>query len=222
MFKSGDPTQHIGGSLRTPHHNCWLQMLNPHRRPANPHINLDVVVGRAGDIVGLLESSPDREVNDAVLLVDQHGVAGRDEPLTELGHALRVNISPHVLHEIVPSIQSEIVPRIQQALEIALLEIERPHRRALGKVDDSGLIFCRHSGLREERATEDGDTNECDSNKLIHKFAAALRALSLHQFSSLNSMRMCLTSRSAAYSVVCFSVIAHPSMAFPRTLYLLS
>ncbi len=36
--------RHLGGSLRTPHHNCWLQMLNLYWRPANPHINLDVVI----------------------------------------------------------------------------------------------------------------------------------------------------------------------------------
>jgi len=60
-----------------------------------------------------------------------------------------------------------------------LLEVERPHRRALGKLDDSGLIFCRHSGLREERAAEDGDTNECDTNKAIHK--ASYLLLSCHR-----------------------------------------
>ena len=171
--------RHIGGSLRTPHHNCWLQMLNLYWRPANPHINLDVVICCAGAIVGLFESAEDREVNNSALLIDHLSIAERDEALTELGHALSVNISPHVLHKIVPAIQREIVPRIQQALEIALLEVERPHRRALGKLDDSGLIFCRHSGLREERAAEDGDTNECDTNKAIHK--ASYLLLSCHR-----------------------------------------
>jgi len=60
VFKSGDPTQHIGGSLRTPHHNCWLQMLNLYWRPANPHINLDGVACCAEAIVGLLASAPVR------------------------------------------------------------------------------------------------------------------------------------------------------------------
>src|SRR5216684_1301430 len=104
--------RHIGGSLRTPHHNCWLQMLNLYWRPASPHINLNAVIGCAGAIVGLFESAEDREVKNFALLSDHYSVTGRDEALTELGHALRVNISPHVLHKVVPSIQSEIVPRI--------------------------------------------------------------------------------------------------------------
>jgi hypothetical protein len=61
----------------------------------------------------LFESAPDREVNNTVPLIDHNRIAGSDEALTELGHALRVNISPRVLHKIVPASQSEIAPRIQ-------------------------------------------------------------------------------------------------------------
>src|ERR1700674_1655357 len=106
-------------------------MLNLDWRPANPHINLDAVVCCAGAIVRLFESAEDGEVNNSALLIDHLSIAGRDEALTELGHALSVNISPHVLHKIVPAIPREIVPRIRYALELALLEVERPHRHAL-------------------------------------------------------------------------------------------
>jgi hypothetical protein len=64
--------------------------------------------------VGLFESAEGRKVNNSAFLIDHHSIAGRDEALTETGaHALRVNISPRVLHKIVPASQSEIAPRIQ-------------------------------------------------------------------------------------------------------------
>jgi hypothetical protein len=85
-------------------------MLNLYWRPASPYINLNVVIGRAGAIVGLFESAEDRKVNNSAFLIDHYSIAGRDEALTELGHALRVNISPRVLHKIVPASQSEIAP----------------------------------------------------------------------------------------------------------------
>jgi hypothetical protein len=41
--------------------------------------------------MSLFESAEDREANNSALLVDHRSIAGRDEALTELGHALRVN-----------------------------------------------------------------------------------------------------------------------------------
>jgi hypothetical protein len=79
VFKSGDLAHNIEGSLRTQKHDGRLQMLNLHWRPADPHIDLDMVIGGAGAIVSLLELAPDREVNNTVLLIDHHGIAGRDE-----------------------------------------------------------------------------------------------------------------------------------------------
>jgi hypothetical protein len=147
---------HIEDSLRTPQHDGWLQMLNLYWRPADPDINLNVLIGCAGAIVSLFEFAPDREVNNSTLLIDHHSIAERDEGLTELGHALRVEISLHVLRIAVPAIQSEIVPRIQQALEIALLEVQRPHSRALRKLGSGSLIFCRYCGLRKEWTSNKG------------------------------------------------------------------
>jgi hypothetical protein len=38
--------------------------------------------------VGLFESAEDRTVNNAALLIDHDGIAGRDEALSEPGRAL--------------------------------------------------------------------------------------------------------------------------------------
>jgi hypothetical protein len=136
-------------------------MLDFYWRPAYPDINLNVVICCAGAIVGLFEFAKDREVNNSGVLINYGSVAGRDKALTELGHAFRVNISLHVLHKVVPSVWGEIALCIHQAFEIALLEVQRPHCRALRKLDGGGLIFCRCFRLREKGPTEkNGATND--------------------------------------------------------------
>ena len=146
-------------SLRTLPYHCRLQMLDFYWRPAYPDINLNVVICCAGAIVGLFEFAKDREVNNSGLLINYRSVAGRDKALTELGHAFRVNISLHVLHKVVPSVWGEIALCIHQAVEIALLEVQRPHCRALRKLDGGGVIFCRC--FREKGPTEkNGATND--------------------------------------------------------------
>src|ERR1700694_175070 len=52
---------------------------------SSPYINLNVVIGCAGAIVGLFESAEDRKVNNSGFLIDHHSIAGRDEALTEPG-----------------------------------------------------------------------------------------------------------------------------------------
>ena len=139
--------RHIGGSLRTPHHNCWLQMLNLYWRPANPHINLDAVVCCAGAIVGLFESAEDREVNNSALLRSRWHCR-KERSFVRTGTRPFASTYPLLCG---PDILGEVVPHRVGSGD-CLVRVERPRRLALRTFDNIGRSLvgaaaCARSGL---------------------------------------------------------------------------
>jgi hypothetical protein len=126
---------------------------NLDRLATRVNLNLDPI-GCARLIVSLLECAGNPDVDDPVLLINDHSLARGHEAGTECGRSFFIEKSLHVVEKVCPPLGGEIPPALIQACELPLAEIQRPHGGFPAEGDDRVLICLgQWRGLSGEQST---------------------------------------------------------------------